>query len=101
MGRETRSLYHPCQKISPPDPVRTAGDAIVDVGVPIVTEKKTTNFQLTAVQDAFSKTMVIEKPQDLRKRPRDSASSRFSITALECDFSNQPIEDGFREGETL
>jgi len=46
---------------------------------------------------AVSITMVIEKPQDLRERPFDFADSWFSITVLECVFSNQPYGDGFRE----
>src|SRR5882757_3667072 len=45
-------------------------------GVPIAGEKKTTNFQVTVVQKALSQTTVIEKPQDVRERPLDSAGSR-------------------------
>jgi hypothetical protein len=48
---------------------------------------------------SFSRTTVIENPQRFWVRPCDSAGSRFSITALECVFSNQPLGDGFREGK--
>jgi hypothetical protein len=48
----------------------------------------------------LSQTMVIEKLQDLTERPRNIAGSRFSITIAECDFSNQGLTDGFREGRT-
>ena len=44
--------------------------------------------------------MVIEKPQDLRARPRDFTGFGFSITVLERKFSNQVLGDGSREGET-
>jgi hypothetical protein len=45
-------------------------------------------------------TMVIEKPQDFRARPRDLPGSWSSITILECDFSNPALGDEFREGKT-
>jgi hypothetical protein len=44
-------------------------------GVPIVTEKKTTNFKVTIVQRTFSQTMVIENLQDFRVEPYGSAGS--------------------------
>src|SRR4051812_24195819 len=44
--------------------------------------------------------MVIEKRQALTSRSRDSAGTRFSITVLECDFSNQPLGDGCRDDTT-
>jgi hypothetical protein len=69
-------------------------------GLPIAGEKKTTNFQMTPVQKPLSQTTEFERPQGLLERPRDSAEFRCSITALECVFSNQPLGDGFREGET-
>jgi len=71
-----------------------------ELGLPIAGEKKTTNFQLTDVQKVVSKTMVIEKPQEVRVRPHDFAGSSFSITILECDFSNPALGDGFREEKT-
>ena len=42
--------------------------------------------------------MVIEKPQRLLERLRDSAEFPISITTLECVFSNHTLRDGFREG---
>src|SRR5262245_8314503 len=71
-----------------------------EVGDGIVTEKKPTNFQLTPVQMALSQTTVIEKPQRLRDRASNSPEFPFSITVLECVFSNHPLADGFREGKT-
>src|SRR5258708_5395628 len=50
--------------------------------------------------ETLSQTMVIEKPQEVRVRPHDFAGSWFSITILECDFSNRPLGDGFREEKT-
>ena len=44
--------------------------------------------------------MVIEKPQDLLQRPHDLVGSWFLVTILGCDFSNQALGDGFREGKT-
>src|SRR5205823_11705522 len=44
--------------------------------------------------------MVIEKPQEVRVRPHDFAAPWFSITILECDFSNPALGNGFREGKT-
>src|SRR5262249_25796495 len=49
--------------------------------------------------ETLSQTIVIEKPHDLRARPGDFPGPWFSITALECDFPNQPLGDGFREGK--
>ena len=62
--------------------------------------EKNNDLQDDSCSETLSQTMVIEKPQDLRVRPRDFAGSWFSITVLECDFSNQPLGDGFREGKT-
>jgi hypothetical protein len=64
--------------------------------VAIAAEQKTTIFQ----GESFSRTMVIENPQDFRARPRDFTGFGFSITVLEREFSNQVLGDGFREGET-
>ena len=50
-------------------PATRSGSASRGVGLPIATEKKTTIFR----GKPFSRTMVIEKPQDLRVRPRDFA----------------------------
>ena len=43
---------------------------------------------------------VIERPYVFRTTPCDIAEFRFSITDLECVFSNQPPGDGFREDKT-
>jgi hypothetical protein len=48
---------------------------------------------------ASAQSTVIKKPQDFRERSHDFAGVRFSRTALPCEFSNQPLGDGFRDGE--
>src|SRR5262249_3730471 len=62
--------------------------------------EKSNDLRDDRCSDALSQTMVIQKPHGFRARPHDSSGSWFSITVLECDFSNQPRGDGFREGET-
>jgi hypothetical protein len=43
--------------------------------------------------------MVSESCQALTSQSQDPAGSWFSITVLECEFSNQALGDGFREGK--
>jgi hypothetical protein len=57
------------------------------LGLPIATEKKTTNYRLTAVQASFSQTMVFERPNPFRAKHQYLLSSGFSITNLEWIFS--------------
>ena len=69
-------------------------------------EGKNNDLQDDSCSEASSQMMVIEKPQGFRARPRNSPGSGFSITVLECDFSNQaqrrvsrrknPVELGLR-----
>ena len=66
-----------------------------DAGVPIATEKK----QRSSVRAALANDRSRES-SNLRERPRDFAALGFSITVLECEFSNQTLGDGFREGKT-
>jgi hypothetical protein len=42
--------------------MQSRAQRVEPLGVPISTEKKTTNFRLTPVQKALSQTTVIEKP---------------------------------------
>src|SRR5579883_1664611 len=62
--------------------------------------EKNNDLQDDICSENSSQTMVIEKPQDFRGRPRDPAGSHLSLTVLECDFSIQSLGDGFREGKT-
>ena len=61
------------------------------MGLPKATEKKTNELRDDSCSDPLSRTMVIEKPQRLRTRPRGFLSPWFSISVLECAFSNQPL----------
>jgi hypothetical protein len=92
--RAFRSTIGPLAQIT----LQCAGRELYHGALPAV--KKTTIFKVISVQNMLSQTMVIEKPQEVMERPRDVTGSRFSIIILECDFSNQGLKDGFREGKT-